>query len=279
MSFDPNTDRRLNLDLDLPGLDVFDTPKALRVMVPVTGLHPVIDTMALDTQLLGGEDVSAYAAVASLDGPRLLVQAAADGYVGFANADHLVPDSDAVTHRVAVPRTFAFSGPDLKLPVADTLSIGTRLVVRGAEETRGTRYLKTQFGWCVDHHLRLADVHDHDPVAVAETLLHTPYLWGGRSGFGIDCSGLVQLCLAMAGQSVLRDTDMQAATIGTGIDGDELKRGDLVFWTGHVAVMVDGETIVHANGRTMDVAIEPLREVIERIEPLHGRPTRYRRVQ
>ena len=123
---------------------------------------------------------------------------------------------------------------------------------------------------------------DADFVAVAERFLHAPYLWGGTSGFGVDCSGLVQLAMSMAGQTVLRDTDMQEGSIGeileTGDDYSSLLRGDLVFWKGHVGIMTDADNLLHANGSTMTVALEPLSAAIARIEPHYGLPTSVRRI-
>jgi cell wall-associated NlpC family hydrolase len=116
---------------------------------------------------------------------------------------------------------------------------------------------------------------------VAEALLSTPYLWGGTSAFGIDCSGLVQLSMRMAGRTVPRDTDMQASGLGEpfdpGADLAGLRRGDLVFWKGHVAIMLDGKNIIHANGHAMMVSRERLSDAVERIAYLYGGPTGFRR--
>lgn len=207
------------------------------------------------------------------------VQSADDGYVGYvAESDVAAPDRDP-THRIQVPRTFLYPGPDLRLPRIGTLSIDARIAVTGHAETRGTRYaLLASGGAVIEAHLRAAgDVAD-DYVAVAETMLNTPYLWGGVSGFGIDCSGLVQLSMRMAGRSVLRDSDMQAATVGAPIDpGSGFVRGDLIFWKGHVAIVTDPETILHASGHTMLVSRENLRQAIDRIGYLYGGPTSFRR--
>src|SRR5690606_14673082 len=129
--------------------------------------------------------------------------------------------------------------------------LGSRVAVVGAAETRGLGYAMLSSGEAlVASHLRKVDEIVTDYVAIAELLEHTPYLWGGSSAFGIDCSGLVQLSMRMAGKTVLRDTDMQARAIGTPLEiGDDLvglQRGDLVFWKGHVAIMLDAENIIHA---------------------------------
>jgi cell wall-associated NlpC family hydrolase len=118
---------------------------------------------------------------------------------------------------------------------------------------------------------------DGDYVTIAARFIETPYLWGGRSGLGIDCSGLVQLAMAMGGQSAPRDTDMQAAGLGQPIAEDERRRGDLVFWKGHVAILEDAETIIHANGHTMTVARENFAAAVERIGWLYEQPTGFRR--
>jgi len=157
--------------------------------------------------------------------------------------------------------------------------MGSRLTIIGESETRGTRYLTLAGGQSVvaGHCLPVGTAASDDYVAIATRFLETPYLWGGRSGFGIDCSALVQLSMMMTGRKAPRDSDMQAAGLGTPIDRGELRRGDLVFWKGHVALMEDEKTIIHANGHTMSVAREGLDAAIERIGWLYDRPTGYRR--
>jgi cell wall-associated NlpC family hydrolase len=160
--------------------------------------------------------------------------------------------------------------------------MGSTLAVTGTAETRGTLYALLPSGEAViAKHVRPLDEHAGDYVAIAEDFLGTPYLWGGVSGFGIDCSGLVQLAMRMTGRDVLRDSDMQAAGLGEafdpGPDRSGLRRGDLVFWKGHVAIMTDSRNMVHANGHTMLVSREGLQEAIERIGYLYGGPTGFRR--
>lgn len=232
----------------------------------------------LDSQLLHGEDVSVFDEAEGW----AWVQAARDGYVGYVACASLAPAAAEATHVVAVPRTFVYPGPDLRLPRTGELSMGSLVGVIGAAETRGTGYaLLGSGGAVVARHLIARDDVAADYVSVAETLLATPYLWGGASGFGIDCSGLVQLAMRMSGRAVLRDSDMQAASVGRlleiGPDLSGLRRGDLVFWKGHVAVMTDASNIVHASGHTMLVSQEKLRDAVDRIGYLYGGPTAFRR--
>ena len=247
-----------------------------RIADPVAALRPRPDLGAgIDTQLLFGEDVRV---LDRADG-WAWVKADFDGYVGYLPETALAEDEQAATHIVAVPRSFAYSGPDLKTPAAFALSIGSRLRVVGESETRGTRYLTLAGGQSVvaGHCLAVDETAGDDYVSIAARFLETPYLWGGRSGFGLDCSALVQLAMMMTGRTAPRDSDMQAAGLGTPIERAELVRGDLVFWKGHVAIMEDDKTILHANGHTMTVAREGLDAAIERIGWLYQQPTGYRR--
>lgn len=232
----------------------------------------------MDSQLLLGEDIRVFE---EREG-WAWVQAERDGYVGYVASTAVAPITDEATHVVSAPRTFIYPGPDMKLPRSGQLSMGSRIAVTGHAETRGTKYAILASGEAiVARHLAAKDVLAGDYVAVAETLLNTPYLWGGSSGFGIDCSGLVQLALRMAGRAVLRDADQQGKTAGVAIDAgpayENLQRGDLVFWKGHVAIMTDAANMVHANGHTMLVSREPLDAAVERIGYLYGKPTGFRR--
>lgn len=252
------------------------TGTAARVALPVVALRPRPETNAgIDTELLFGEVVR----VLDRAEDWAWVKSDFDGYVGYLPDTALDAGAAAATHIVAVPRTFAYSGPDLKTPAAFALSIGSRLMVVGESETRGTRYLTLAGGQSIvaGHCLAIGETAGDDYVAIAARFLETPYLWGGRSGFGLDCSALVQLSMMMTGRTAPRDSDMQAAGLGVPIERDALSRGDLVFWKGHVAIMEDEKTILHANGHTMSVAREGLEAAIERIGWLYQQPTGYRR--
>ncbi|MBZ9678025.1 NlpC/P60 family protein [Mesorhizobium sp. ES1-1] len=232
----------------------------------------------VNTQLLFGDDVLVFEVAEGW----AWVQAERDGYVGYVADTALGGRDHEPTHIVSVPRTFLYPGPDLRFPIGGQLSMGSTVTVVDSAETRGTHYAILQSGEAViAGHLRpLADLPD-DYVSMAEMFIGTPYLWGGVSGFGIDCSGLVQLSMRMAGRDVLRDSDMQAATLGEPLDPGPhhagLRRGDLVFWKGHVAIMTDSETMIHANGHTMLVSREGLEDAIARIGYLYGGPTGFRR--
>lgn len=254
----------------------FASGEPARITVPVTGLRPKPDAASgIDTELLFGEDVTVFDRA---DG-WAWVQAKSDGYVGYLPESALATTVDWPTHHVIVPRTFVYPGADLRFPVSAALSMGSRIAVAGEAETRGTRYFLLADGRAVvaGHCLPVDTYATDDFVAIAVRFLETPYLWGGRSGFGIDCSGLVQLALQMTGRAAPRDSDMQAAGLGAVIAREELRRGDLVFWKGHAGIMADEKTLLHANGHTMTVALEDFEAAVQRIGWLYEMPTGYRR--
>ena len=268
-------DRRLRGRIEAPR---FADGVLRAVVAPVadmrTGPSP---RAALGTQLLLGETVRVF----DTDQGWSWAQADRDGYVGYVPDGALgaVADGEKSTHCVAVPRTFAYAAPDLKKAAMTALPLGARVAVKAGRTGRDVRYAMLADGtWCIAAHLARHGAPAADFVAVAQSLAGTPYLWGGRSAFGIDCSGLVQLAMLMAGRDAPRDSDMQEAELGVPVDpADGLKRGDLVFWKGHVGIMRDAETLLHANAHTMDVAGEPLDRATGRIASLHGAPTGFRR--
>ena len=215
----------------------------------------------LDTEALHGETLTVYD---EREG-WAWVQLHHDNYVGYVPSGGLVPEVTAPTHRVSVLRTYVFPEPDAKVPPLAMLSLNARVTVA---ETAG-RFLRLESGGFVyaRHALPVAEI-AADYVAVAETFVGTPYLWGGRTSVGLDCSGLVQLAAAAAGHVVPRDADMQAEEAGHAFDWQtgELVRGDLVFWNGHVGIMTSPEEFLHANAHHMAVEIEPFREARDRIK-------------
>ena len=217
----------------------------------------------LDTQALYGEAVTVYDEAEGW----AWVQLARDLYVGYLPAAALGAPT-APSHRVAALRTHGYPAPNVKLPPVMALSLGALATIVRAEGS----FAGTADGlhlW--SGHLAEQGAHEPDFVAVAELFLETPYLWGGRTSEGIDCSGLVQTALTAAGIAAPRDSDMMERALGEPVPVDgALARGDLVFWKGHVGVMRGAETLLHANGFHMKVASEPLAEARARIAASGG---------
>ena len=189
-----------------------------------------------------------------------------DGYVGWLPEFALARPGAAPTHKVTALRTFAFPGPSIKLPPLDALPMGARVAIARDD---GAFAVTREGHYLPQRHLGPLDANAGDFVAVAERFVGTPYLWGGKSSLGIDCSGLVQISLNAAGLGCPRDSDMQQDGLGrelTSTEATNIHRDDLIFWTGHVAIARDAETIVHANAHHMATIIENTREAIARIK-------------
>ncbi len=206
-------------------------------------------------------------------------QALRDGYVGYVPVSAFRRDWYLPTHYVATLRTYVFAAPNLKASILSALSLNALVKVTKVEN--GFAFIN-DMGWVFANHLSDFEAFADDFVSVAESYINAPYQWGGRESIGLDCSGLLQQALYAAGYGCPRDSDMQAK-LGIALDVDPsltgLVRGDLVFWKGHVAIMVDDVHIIHANAHHMKVAIEPLAEAVMRIEGCgSGWPTAFRRL-
>ena len=229
----------------------------------------------LATQALLGERVTVY----DRNGEGFAWgQLNGDGYVGWLPDRALAKPFGPPTHKIAALLTFAFPGPSIKLPPTGTLPLGARLAVRGHDGalavTHDGLYVPRQ-------HLGTLDGCERDFVAVAERFVGAPYLWGGKTILGIDCSGLVQVALNAAGTGCPRDSDMQEQALGRTLSQSEskkLQRGDLIFWEGHVAIVRDAETIVHANAHHMATAVENTRDAVTRIKAAGSEITSIKRM-
>jgi len=274
-------DRRLTLvrdglaDVRLEGLvaaERFATAVPMQVAAPTASLRKAAFAEAeQENQLLFGERFD----VLFEDGDFAFGQARRDGYVGYVPSAALTLLGEPPTHRVAAIRTYAFSRPDIKSAIVGLYSVGALVTV----EAREGLFVKVAgSGWITEAHLGAIGTGETDYVAVAQRFLGAPYQWGGRESLGLDCSALVQLSLAACNRACPRDTDMQRGFFAEIAQADR-RRGDLVFWKGHVAMLLDADTILHANAFHMAVAVEPLAEAIARIEAAGvGAPLGYRRV-
>ncbi len=206
-------------------------------------------------------------------------QLAADSYVGWLPANALAPPGPPPTHKVAALRTLVFPGPSIKLPPIEALPLGALLAVARVADRMA---VTSAGGYVPAAHLAPVGHYETDFIAVAERFVGVPYLWGGKTMLGLDCSGLVQVALTARGISCPRDSDMQEAVLGVPLKHAarlaDLKRGDLIFWKGHVGIVSDPATLIHANAFHMAVTIEPIADAVERIASTGSDVTSVRRL-
>lgn len=256
-------------------------PSGEAVAYQVTaGVAAIRETAAPDgrlvTQALHGETLDVFRE----EGEFGLAQCRRDRYVGWVLMEALSAPVLAPTHKVSALRTYCFSEPDVKSAPRFMLCLGARVAATG--RTSGAWAECARAGWVYQRHLAGLDVFGADPAGVAERYLETPYLWGGRESLGLDCSGLVQQAFEACGVLLPRDSDMQAAWAGEPVAGWDqpgaLRRGDLVFWEGHVGLLTAPDILLHANAFDLAVSREPLADAIARIRMVAGDVTAVRRV-
>lgn len=248
--------------------EVFDPRAPLR-------RAPVPDA-PLETEALKGERITVYE---TTEEGWCWGQLASDGYVGWIPANALTTVITEPTMRVQALSTLVFPAPNIKVPPIEALPLGARVAVERIEQPFAR---SVHGGFIPEQHLAALGKHETDYVAVAERFLGTPYLWGGKTNLGIDCSGLVQVAVSACGIACLRDSDMQENSLGEPVSVPGAlsmpQRGDLIFWPGHVALVRDRKTIIHANAHHMSVAIEPLDQAVARIREAGSEVRSVRRV-
>ena len=246
--------------------------RAMELIAPEAPLrHEPRPDAPLDSEALKGERVTVYDANAEGWSWGQLE----DGYVGWLPSAALATPGSPPTHKVAALHTFVFPGPSIRSPPVEILPFGAKLNIA---EVRDRMAITPPGGYVPAAHLKLIADNEPDFVAVAERFVGAPYLWGGKTMLGIDCSGLVQLALSACGIACLRDSDMQERALGAPVDLSELTRGDLIFWPGHVAIARDRHSLVHANAFHMAVAMEPAADAIGRIRAAGSEISSVRRV-
>jgi cell wall-associated NlpC family hydrolase len=230
----------------------------------------------LETEALKGERVSVYE---TTEEGWCWGQLASDGYVGWLPANALTTQCTVPAMKVQALSTLVFPAPDIKTPPIGALPLGAQVEVERIEES----FAATSHGGFIPvQHLVQLGQYESDYIAVAERFLGTPYLWGGKTHLGIDCSGLVQISISACGIVCPRDSDMQENALGEPVSAlgalSMPQRGDLIFWKGHVALVRDRKTVIHANAHHMAVAIEPLDQAVARIKEAGSEVSTVRRV-
>lgn len=280
MDFAATLDPRLTLarpDLAEQALEglipagAYRTPTAMQCSAPVAPVRtrPEHDGPQED-QLVFGER---FDVLEEADG-WAWGRAGRDGYVGWVEVEALSQPVLTPTHRVAALRTYAYAEPTFRSQPVALLTLNALVTERGRE---GRFVEVARIGWIAEPHLSDLLAFESDPVAVAERFMGAPYQWGGRESLGLDCSGLVQQALFACGRACPRDADQQEAALGSPVTGD-VRRGDLVFWDGHVGWMLDDARVIHANSWHMAVAIDPIAEVDQRQRASGSAGARFRRL-
>ncbi len=260
-------DRRIHaVRADLADIALADHIIAPRYVAPVA-----MQGAAPYAMLRGDPDAAATATSALLFGERFAVfdiengwawgQCEHDDYVGYVEVARLVAAGPDATHRISAPSALVFTRADIKAPILMTLPMGARLSAQDHDE----KFVAVAGGYVHRRHVAVLDAPGAEPLATARQFVGTPYLWGGRCRDGIDCSGLVQTAMMAAGVAVPRDSDQQAASIGTAVALADRQAGDLLFVPGHVGFIETDDQLLHANAFWMQTVREPLADMLARL--------------
>ncbi len=265
-------DMKLKGKVDAP---LFREGGLMQMNAPIATLHraPAPDAPQ-ETQVLFGETLRVFDVAEGW----AWVQLQRDGYVGYIQQEFLSGKINAATHHITVPSTLLYTKPSIKTQPVQFLPMNAQISVTAVQD----QFFELATGGVIfADHAKVLATRQSDFVAVAEQFLHTPYLWGGKSAHGIDCSGLVQTSLHACGMACPRDADMQEAELGSPLlinNIDSVKRGDLIFWAGHVGIMQNETTLLHASGHQMLVVSEPLAIANERTKAKGKDITRIKRL-
>ncbi len=268
---------------DIAAITLKDQVKASRYVQGelrqvVAAAAPLRYVPRFDAPLLTEALVGELATVYDVEESWGWAQLGRDSYVGYIPLDSLSLMIEDPTHWMPARATFVYPTPDMKRPPLMRLTFGSEVTVIGRE---GRFYELSRGGFVFVGHLHPMEERPKDFVRFAERFIGTPYLWGGRTSHGIDCSGLVQVSLQATGVACPRDSDMQEAELGESLPNvalDAIKRGDLIFWKGHIGIVQSPEWILHASGHQMEVVVEPVRRAVERLAATHGPVTSIRRI-
>ena len=219
----------------------------------------------LSTQLLYGEECDVF----ETKNGWSWIQSRRDNYVGYTPTINLTRKIYKPNSKVISLRTVIYTKPDIKSVTKGYLSFNSLVEVI---KIKGKYSLIKNLGWCPSLDLVKIKSSKFNHIDLSKQYLDTPYLWGGRDSMGIDCSGLVQNLHQINNRPFPRDTDMQEMFVTNEVKYEkDLKAGDLVFWKGHVAMMIDNSNIIHANAFHMKTAIEPLSTAKKRILKSNGK--------
>ncbi len=260
-----------------PPRDIEPIPAAICVpRLPLFNAPITDERVRQVTTALYGEAVEIY----NQEDGFAYIRLTDDHYMGWVRAEGLqAPSSRPATHHLSAAMSFGFRDADIKSGIQTHLYLNSRLIL---EEERGPLAYCQGLGWVPRCHLTPVNEYYEDPCAIAENFIATPYLWGGNDASGVDCSGLIQIAFKACGLQLPRDSDMQFAWSGNVVpdwqNADKLRRNDLVFWQGHVGILQDASTLLHANATHMAVSCEPLQDAIERIQDTYSLPLGVKRL-